>query len=81
MEALLRAQPEDPDLKARAGRLHLAFCEAHASQGKWDEAAEDLRRGRALFPSVKSWQARLNLVERLKTLPKSQQAAWLPLLG
>jgi len=81
MDALLRAQPEDADLRARAARLHLATCGAHAAMAKWDEAAEDLRRGRALFPSDKSWQARLHLLERLKTLPKSQQAAWLPLLG
>ncbi|GLH67621.1 hypothetical protein [Geothrix edaphica] len=81
MDALLRAQPEDADLRARAARLYLATCGAHAALAKWDEAAEDLRRGRALFPSDKSWQARLHLLERLKTLPKSQQAAWLPLLG
>ncbi|WP_257307169.1 tetratricopeptide repeat protein [Geothrix campi] len=81
MDALLRAQPDDPGLRARAARLYLTFCGAHAGQAKWDEAAEDLRRGRALVPSDKSWQARLNLLERVKTLPKSQQAAWLPLLG
>jgi tetratricopeptide (TPR) repeat protein len=81
MDALLRAQPEDADLRTRAARLYLATCGAHAALAKWDEAAEDLRRGRALFPSDKSWQARLHLLERLKTLPKSQQAAWLPLLG
>lgn len=81
LDALLRAQPDDPALRARAARLNLAFCSAHAGQAHWDEAAEDLRRGRALFPSDKSWQARLLLLERLKSLPKSQQAAWLPLLG
>ncbi|WP_243317986.1 hypothetical protein [Geothrix paludis] len=81
MDALLRAQPDDAALRAKAARLHLAFCSAHAGQAKWDEAADDLRQGRALFPSDKSWQARLLLLERVKTLPKSQQAAWLPLLG
>ncbi|WP_243287493.1 hypothetical protein [Geothrix terrae] len=81
MDALLRAQPDDAALRAKAARLHLAFCAAHAGQAKWDEAADDLRQGRALFPSDKSWQARLLLLERMKTLPKSQQAAWLPLLG
>ncbi|WP_243322423.1 hypothetical protein [Geothrix sp. SG200] len=81
MDALLRAQPDDPALRAKAASLHLAFCAAHAGQAKWDAAAEDLRQGRALFPSDKSWQARLLLLERVKTLPKSQQAAWLPLLG
>jgi tetratricopeptide (TPR) repeat protein len=81
MDALLRAQPGDADLRARAGRLHLALCAAHASQAKWDEAHEDLVRGRALFPGDKTWQARLKLLDRVKTLPKAQQAAWIPLLG
>lgn len=81
MDALLRAQPDDPSLRARAARLHLALCSAHVSQAKWAEAAGDLRRGRALFPADKTWQTRLRLLERVKTLPKAEQAAWLPLLG
>jgi len=81
MDALLRAQPEDSALRARAGRLHLALCSAHANQAKWEEAQEDLHRGRALFPSDKSWQARLKLLEHIRTLPKSQQPAWIALLG
>lgn len=81
MDALLRAQPDDPSLRVRAARLHLALCSAHVSQAKWAEAAEDLRRGRALFPADKTWQTRLRLLERVKTLPKAEQAAWLPLLG
>ena len=81
IDALLRAQPDDVDLRARAARLQLLLCSAHAGQAKWEEAAEDLRRGRALFPGDKSWQSRLKLLERVKTLPKAQQAAWLPLLG
>lgn len=81
MDALLRAQPDDPSLRIRAARLHLALCSAHVSQAKWAEAAGDLRRGRALFPADKTWQTRLRLLERVKTLPKAEQAAWLPLLG
>lgn len=81
MEALLRAQPDDADLRARAARLNLLLCSAHAGQAKWEEAADDLRRGRALFPGDKTWQTRLKLLEHVKTLPKAQQAAWLPLLG
>jgi tetratricopeptide (TPR) repeat protein len=81
MDTLLRAQPADADLRARAGRLLLALCSAHASQAKWDEAQEDLMRGRALFPGDKVWQVRLKLLEKVKTLPKNQQPAWIPLLG
>lgn len=81
MDALLRAQPSDADLRARAGRLQLALCSAHASQAKWDEAQDDLLRGRALFPDDRTWQARLKLLERVKALPKAQQVSWIPLLG
>jgi tetratricopeptide (TPR) repeat protein len=81
MDALLRAQPDNAELKARAGRLHLALCVAHAGQAKWDEAREDLLRGRALFPSDKTWQIRFKLLERIKTMPKAEQASWISLLG
>jgi tetratricopeptide (TPR) repeat protein len=81
MDALLRAQPGDGDLRARAARLHLTLCSAHAAQGKWDEAQEDLFRGRALFPGDRTWLARLKLLDRVKTLPKAKQAEWLSLLG
>jgi len=81
VDALLRAQPDSADLRGRAGRLHLTLCFAHASQAKWDEAEEDLLRGRALFPGDKTWQVRLKLLEKVKALPKNQQAAWIPLLG
>ena len=81
LDALLRAQPDSPDLRSRAGRLHLTLCFAHASQAKWEEAEEDLLRGRALFPGDKTWQVRLKLLEKVKALPKNQQAAWIPLLS
>jgi len=81
MDALLRAQPDSADLRSRAARLHLTLCFAHASQAKWDEAEEDLLRGRALFPGDKTWQVRLKLLEKVKALPKNQQAAWIPLLS
>ncbi len=81
LDALLRAQPDSGDLRSRAGRLHLTLCFAHASQAKWEEAEEDLLRGRALFPGDKTWQVRLKLLEKVKALPKNQQAAWIPLLG
>lgn len=81
LDALLRAQPDSPDLRSRAGRLHLTLCFAHASQAKWEEAEEDLLRGRALFPGDKTWQVRLKLLEKVKALPKNQQAAWISLLS
>jgi tetratricopeptide (TPR) repeat protein len=81
MEALLRAQPDDAALRLRACRLQLALCTIHAAQAKWEAAQEDLLRGRALQPGDKSWQIRLQLLERVKALPKAQQAGWIPLLG
>jgi len=81
MDALLRAQPGSSDLRSRSAHLQLVLCSAHASQGKWDEAQEDLLRGRALFPGDKSWQMRLKLLERVKGMPKNQQPAWIPLLS
>ncbi|MDR3682355.1 MAG: hypothetical protein P4L11_01405 [Geothrix sp.] len=81
IDALLRAQPDNADLRSRAGRLQLILCFDHASQAKWDEAREDLLRGRALFPGDKTWQARLKLLEQVKALPKQQQASWIPLLS
>lgn len=81
MDALLRATPDDPDLRARAARLQLALCSAHAAQGKWDDATLDLQRGRALFPSDKAWQARLKLLDHVRALPKDQRGNWISLLG
>lgn len=81
MDSLLRAAPDDADLRARAGRLQLALCTAHAAQGKWDEATLDLQRGRALFPDDKGWQARLKLLDSVRTLPKPQRGDWIALLG
>lgn len=81
MDALLRTQPDSTDLRLRAGHLQLLLCSAHASQTKWDKAKDDLLRGRALFPGDRIWQTRLKLLERVRALPKAQQAAWIPLLG
>ena len=81
IDALLRAEPGDADLRSRAARLHLALCAAHAAQAKWEDAQEDLLRGRALAPGDRSWQTRLHLLEHLRTLPKAQQAPWIALLG
>lgn len=81
INALLRATPASSDLRARMARLQLSLCTAHASQAKWNEAREDLLRGRALFPGDKTWQMRLKFLEQVKALPKNQQGLWIPLLG
>lgn len=81
MDALLRADPDNPDLRRKAARLELDLCATHAAQGRWDAAALDLERGRALFPDDKSWQARLALLGQVRAMPKEQRAGWIGLLG
>ena len=81
MDALLRANPDDADLRRRAARLELALCSIHATQSRWEDAALDLERGRALFPDDKSWQARLKLLGQIRAMPKDQRGDWIGLLG
>ncbi|MDE3032994.1 MAG: tetratricopeptide repeat protein [Acidobacteriota bacterium] len=81
MDALLRANPDDADLRRRAARLELALCSIHAARSRWDDAALDLERGRALFPDDKSWQARLKLLGQIRAMPKDQRGDWIGLLG
>jgi tetratricopeptide (TPR) repeat protein len=81
IDALLRARPEEPDLMLRAARLERVLAGLHASKGEWAEARIALQKGRALFPEDKSWQARLQLLERIQSMPKAEQAGWLAFLG
>jgi tetratricopeptide (TPR) repeat protein len=81
MDALLRATPDDADLRRRAARLELALCSIHAARSRWDDAALDLERGRALFPDDLSWQARLKLLSQIRAMPKDQRGNWIVLLG
>ncbi len=81
IDALLRARPEEPDLMLRAARLERVLAGLHASKGEWAEARTALQKGRALFPEDKSWQARIQLLERIQSMPKAEQAGWLAFLG
>ncbi|HET8900990.1 MAG TPA: tetratricopeptide repeat protein, partial [Holophagaceae bacterium] len=46
MDALLRANPDDPNLRTQALRLSLRLAEDHASQGRWGDAQANLELGR-----------------------------------
>jgi len=78
---LLAQLPEDPALKERAARLFLALAQIHATKERWQDAEDCLKRGRALFPSDKSWNARLKLLENLHQMPKNERPQWVQLLG
>lgn len=81
IHTLLRQQPEDPDLKARLGRLCLAFAQAHAVKERWSEAQDALKMGRALFPQDKTWTARLRFLDNLRALGPVERRAWVQVLG
>ena len=81
MDALLRSNPDDPSLRRQAMNLYVRLAEAHASQGKWSDAKEDLQRGRALGPKDPAWSARLALLDKIQSLPKGDRTIWIALLG
>ena len=81
-EALLRAEPDNADLRLRACRIQLALVPGYVAQEKWAEAKEALLRARALAPGDKAWQAKLRLLDHVKGLPKGiQRDAWAAFLG
>lgn len=81
MDALLRANPDDPSLQTQARRLYLRLAEDHASQGRWSDAEKDLERGRALAPDDPAWSARLALLAKIQSMPKGDRPLWIALLG
>ncbi|HJW32214.1 MAG TPA: tetratricopeptide repeat protein [Holophagaceae bacterium] len=82
LDALLREDPANLELRTKGSHLHLALMQAYAQQEKWDEAREALLRARAMAPGDKAWQAKLRLLEYLKGLPKgAQRDAWLAFIG
>nr|WP_320132970.1 tetratricopeptide repeat protein [uncultured Holophaga sp.] len=81
MDGLLRLDPDNPLLRARAARVWLAKAQVHASKEHWDEARDMLRRGRAAFPQDSIWQARLRLLDQIQAMPKGDRPGWVQLLG
>lgn len=81
VHTLLRQQPDDPELKARLGRLCLVFAEAHAVKERWEDAQDALRMGRALFPEDKTWQARLRFLDHLRAMGPVDRRTWVQALG
>lgn len=77
----LRANPDDPELKAKARIIYLALAQSLASAEKYAEARELLLQGRAMYPQDKTWQARLKLLEGIQGMAKADRARWIPLLG
>ncbi|HJV90421.1 MAG TPA: tetratricopeptide repeat protein [Holophagaceae bacterium] len=82
LDALLREDPSNLELRSKGSHLHLALMRAYGQQQKWDEAREALLRARAMAPGDKSWQAKLRLLAYVKGLPKgAQREAWLAFVG
>lgn len=78
---LLQATPDDPGLKARAARVSLSLTEIYALKERWGDAEDQLKEGQMMFPGDKSWAARLQLLNRIKSLPAEERKAWISLLG
>ncbi|HJV21583.1 MAG TPA: tetratricopeptide repeat protein, partial [Holophagaceae bacterium] len=82
LDALLREDPSNLELRSKGSHLHMALMQAYAQQEKWDEAREALLRARAMAPGDKAWQAKLRLLAHVKGLPKgAQRDAWLAFIG
>ena len=81
MDALLRTNPDDANLRAQALRLYLRLAEDHASQDRWSDAQADLQRGRALAPDDNAWSARMALLSKIQSMPKGDRPMWIALLG
>lgn len=77
----LRQDPDSSALRERYGRICLQLAVIYANKENWGEGRDALRRGRAMFPQVKAWRARLFLLEQLQALPKGERESWLQLLG
>lgn len=81
MDALLRANPDDPALRTQAIHLYLRLAEDHASQDRWSDAQTDLLRGRALGPDDPAWGGRLALLPKIQGMSKGDRALWIAMLG
>ena len=81
MDALLRANPDDPVLRTQAIHVYLRLAEDHASQDRWSDARTDLLRGRALGPDDPTWSGRLALLPKIQGMSKGDRALWIAMLG
>ncbi len=78
---LLKQSPDDADLKARSARLGLSLAQIYASKERWGDAEDQLKRGRAMFPTDKAWGARLLFLGRIKAMGAEERKAWIQFLG
>ena len=81
MEARLRQSPNDMKARENLARVSLLMARTLLEHEKWDSARSHLLMGAALFPNDPTWQARLKLLERLRSVPKDEQRRWIELLG
>lgn len=81
LRSALRQDPDNRELRLRYGRICLQLAQIYAAKEKWEESADALKRGRAMFPQDKSWRARLLLLDNIKGQSKAERESWLHLLG
>jgi tetratricopeptide (TPR) repeat protein len=77
----LRRAPGDPELRDRARTVLLALVPLYAGKDRLDDARDALILGRALFPQDKTWQAKLKLLEAIRTMTAADRPPWIQLLG
>ena len=81
MEAKLIQSPNDTKVREDLARVGLLMVRGFVKQEKWDSARSRLLMGAALFPKDPTWQARLKLLEHLRSIPKEERHRWIDLLG
>jgi len=78
---MLLLTPDDASMKERAARVCSALSLIHATKDEWQETEDALKKGRALVPSDKSWNARMKLLEHVKQMSKADRYPWIQILG
>jgi tetratricopeptide (TPR) repeat protein len=81
LEAQLRQNLNDRRTRENLARVSLLMARACAADGNWEGARTRLLLGSALFPSDLEWQARLRLLDYLRTAREDERALWIGLLG
>jgi hypothetical protein len=81
MVVRLRQFPNDMRAREDLARVSLLMVRGFVKQDKWDSARSRLLMGAALFPQDPTWQAKLKLLEHLRSIPKEEQHRWIDLLG
>jgi len=81
LEAQLRLNPDDRKVCENLARVSLLIARGCARKGDWEGARSRILLGHALFPGDLEWQARLRLLDHLRSAQEEERLHWLGLLG